>query len=144
MTVLKLENGSNEEYADLLSLVKAHPEIEEAVLVWTVYGYRSEVVEDDDDLVIEYEYEELDSEYSYIGSTVNLESFADGYGIWDDLTVGLKDGVLMGNHAQWNEEGDRFPESDYPDSKGCTHIRMVSVTLPSGKRFVITKPGDYR
>lgn len=132
MVKLNVENGQIEKHDSLLSVVKAHPEIKEAALIWIVHGNTAECYEEEDDLTINYTVVELDSEYSYIGLAKNLESFADGYDIWDDENLDLKDGILTGQHDQYLFD-DGYKDRDYPNSSESVLIRMDSIVMPSGK-----------
>ncbi len=146
MTVLDIE-GRREEYPDLLSLVQAHPEIEEAVLIYRFTGMSSKI---DSDLgfSVEYGYSMIDWSYSFVGSRSegssggSLESFAEGYVEWDDAAVRLKNGLLEG--YQEFEDTSPYPNEDVPDCDVSKRVGgtadgvvLFSVTLPSGKRVYL-------
>lgn len=139
MTVLKLENGSTEEYPDLLSLVKAHPEITEAVLYYVEYGHRAEVCDEESGVTLCYSVEYTDREYSYLGSSDGLERFASNYTVWDDANLGLNQGVLLGQRDSWHEDGERYPDHDYPEIDHLSRFVLESVKLPSGVTVKLSK-----
>ncbi len=139
MTVLKLEDGSTEEHPDLLSLVKAHPEIAEAVLYYVEYGHKTEVVDDPTGCVLCYSVEYVDWEYSYVGVVDDLERFASNYDVWDDAALGLNKGVLLGHLDSWDENGERYPDHDYPETDRLGRFVLESIRLPSGVTVKVSK-----
>lgn len=46
--------------------------------------------------------DEIDEEYSYIGDVEGAINFAEGYGCWDEETLELVNGVLIGEKEEWN------------------------------------------
>lgn len=46
--------------------------------------------------------DEIDEEYSYIGDVEGAINFAEGYGCWDEETLELENGVLIGEKKKWN------------------------------------------
>lgn len=142
MTTLHLEKGSTEEYTNLSALVKAHPEIEEVCLICRWVGHESRV--ENGDLWFDYEYEELDWEYSFIGTSEGLEHFAENIGTWDgeNVHVGIREGVLYGQNTLSSEGYKKPILPPCTKEKGwmvsADRVTLTSVTLPSGK-VIITK-----
>lgn len=144
MVKLHGENGQIEEHDSLLSVVKAHPEIEEVCLIYRWTGNEASV--EHDDVWFDYEFEKLDLEYSFIGSSEGLEHFADNISVWDCESIGLREGMLYGQAVGYTDTPDGYKESDLPPctiqpgyriTSDC--VRLTSVTLPSGKKITIPK-----
>lgn len=148
MVKLHLENGQVEEHPDLLSIVKAHPEIEEVCLICRCISYESSI--DRSGIQFNYEYEEIDWEYSCVGSVEEsaegLEHFAANYSVWDCESIGIREGILYGQTTLFNDSPDNYKESVMPPctmEKGwmvsADRVVLTSITLPSGKTIRMTK-----
>ena len=138
MIALQTEKGK-ETYEDLSSLLKGHPEIDEACLVYTIN--RAYEVEEDDGTTFHMRGDAVDWEYSFVGPRAwdedgnldNLLMFADNYGIWDESDLFLEGTSLMGFQDGYDPDADEFPDREWPGQGEVGRLTITKVRLPSGK-----------
>lgn len=140
MTYLRTRTNK-EDHPDLLTLLKAHPEIQYAALIYRRQGRTSKVATDYG-VVAEYSYDVIDWEYSYVGEADDdLLDFASKCDLWDDLQELTLDAenVLKGRivNDDYEQDADTFPDCSLTPrsltSADC--IELEAMTLPSGKRI---------
>lgn len=139
MTELHLENNKTEVYPNLSALVKAHPEIEEVCLICRWVGHESRI--ENRNLWFDYEYDQLDWEYSFIGTSEGLEHFAENVSAWDGekARVGIREGILYGQTTLYSDDPEGYKAPTLPPctmEKGwmvsADRVTLSSITLPSG------------
>ena len=138
MITLQTEKGK-ETYEDLSSLLKGHPEIDEACLVYTInVAYE---VEEDDGTTFYMGGDAVDWEYSFVGPRAwdedgnqdNLLMFAENYGIWDESDLSLEGTSLIGSQDGYDPDAEEFPDPEWPGQGEVGCLMMTKVRLPSGK-----------
>lgn len=132
MTVLHIPDGKT-----LGHLVAKCPSISTAVLIYRWIG--KSAIAEKMGMIIHYEYDEIDWEYSYIGDRDGLLNFAARYSVWDDPDVKfeLRDGILYGDFGMCDPGCD---EDGTPDPR----IRRGSLVSADNVRIVRIEPLDSR
>lgn len=136
MTTLKVDDDKEKEYDSLAELVRDHPEISEAVLIYRWKGRTSDAMKNG--LVFRYEYDEIDWEYSCLGDRNDLVQFADSYDVWDSAyDLRIIGQVLIGDEVgydpdDWTNDGTPDPRIRRGSCVSADHVRMDWITLPSG------------
>lgn len=141
MITVQIGEGK-ETFEDLLSLLKGHPEIEQACLCYSINRcYR---VEEDDGTVFYMTGDAIDWEYSFIGPREMGENeridvlmqFAENYGIWDESDMFLEETTLIGFQDGYDPDAKEFPDREWPGQGEVGCLMVNKVRLPSGKEVV--------
>ena len=143
MTTLQTEKGK-ETYKDLMNLLKGHPEIDEACLVYTIN--RAYEVEEDDGTTFYMNGDAIDWEYSFVGPRAMgedglidaLMQFAENYGIWDESDLSLEGTSLIGSEDEYDFDADEFPDRKWPGQGEVGNLTITKVRLPSGKEVELS------
>ena len=71
--------------------------------------------------------DEIDEEYSYIGDVEGAINFAEGYGCWDEETLELDNGVLIGEKEEWNYQEEYAGDLENMDSVDVINIQYCGL-----------------
>jgi len=81
------------------------------------------------DLYHFFTYDEIDEEYCYYGDVDGALGFAQSYGIWDEETLDLTEGVLSGRKVSDNYQCDYDQPQEARELENLTSVNIEPVGL---------------